>query len=279
MRPLEANSQGSLDLTDRYQLACDIAWEAGERALDHFRNRSNLTVECKGLQDEVSNADRDVESLIRERIAQTFPDDGFLGEESGGNAANEFSKQQVIWVVDPIDGTSMFLNGMYTWCVSVAVLVDGEVAIGAIFDPNTKELFHAARGHGAYLNCDAISPSHESDVRDGIVGVGFSHRVKTDTFIPFLNRLLESGGMFIRNGSGALMIAYVAAGRLLGYYEPHINAWDCLAGIAILKEAGGLVSNFLDNDGLRKGNPILVSGIAIRPRLIRMISPGDLRCA
>jgi len=279
MSHVTASPQDSFHLNGRYHLACDVAREAGARALDMFRNRGKLTVEYKGLQDEVSAADREVESFIRDRIFQAFPDDAFLGEESVGSVGDEILQERIVWVIDPIDGTSIFLNGMHTWCVSVGVLVDGEPAIGAVFDPNTEELFHAARGRGAYLNTDPIRPTHAPDVRGGVLGVGFSHRVKTDTFIPFLDRVLQSGGMFVRNGSGALMIAYVAAGRLLGYYEPHINAWDCLAGIAIVKEAGGLVSNFLDNDGLLKGNPLLVSGVSINSELVSLIGNDKLRGA
>ena len=110
---------------------------------------------------------------------------------------------------------------------------------------------------------------------DGVQGVGFSHRVGTETFIPFLQRLLQDGGMFIRNGSGALMISYVAAGRLIGYYEPHINAWDCLAGIVLAQEAGCICNDFLAADGLRQGNPIVVAGPRLFPVLMAAIGASD----
>lgn len=108
-----------------------------------------------------------------------------------------------------------------------------------------------------------------------MLGVGFSHRVKADSFIPFLERLLTNGGMFVRNGSGALMIAYVAAGRLIGYYEPHINSWDCLAGIVLVQEAGGVVNDFLAQGGLLRGNCIIASGAALYPQLLALTGASE----
>ena len=135
------------------------------------------------------------------------------------------------------------------------------------------ELFHACKGHGAWANGTRLQVKQARSLRDGVLGVGFSHRVKTPTFIPFLKRVLEDGGMFIRNGSGALMIAYVAAGRLIGYFEPHINSWDCLAGVVLVTEAGGVANPFFENDGLMKGNPILVAGDELYRQLEQISLP------
>lgn len=267
MTVLESPVPVSLDLDSRYTLARRIAREAGDRALQMFRNRAALEVEYKGLQDVVSVADREVEGIVRTYVSEAFPDDAFLGEESAAEASDTLQRERVVWVVDPIDGTSCFLNGMYAWCVSIGILVDGEPAIGVVFDPNSGELFHAARGRGAFVDDQPLHASSAPTFRDGVLGVGFSHRVKPSAFVPFLDRLLGEGGMFVRNGSGALMIAYVAAGRLIGYYEPHINAWDCLAGIVLVREAGGVVNDFLKGDGLTSGNVIIAAGPALYPLL------------
>jgi myo-inositol-1(or 4)-monophosphatase len=136
-----------------------------------------------------------------------------------------------------------------------------------VYDPNSGELFHAAVGCGAYVDDEPIRVHPATTFREGVLGVGFSHRVASQAFIPFLERVLDEGGMFIRNGSGALMIAYVAAGRLIGYYEPHINSWDCLAGIVLVREAGGVVNDFLRGDGLTSGNVIIAAGPALYPLL------------
>jgi myo-inositol-1(or 4)-monophosphatase len=260
-----------IDLGERYTLACTLAREAGQRAMAMWRNRDSLKVEHKGLQDVVSVADREVESIVRAAVKAAFPADAFLGEETAGEAGEGIAQERVVWVVDPIDGTSCFLNGMHAWCVSIGVLIDGEPAIGAVYDPNSDELFHAARGRGAWVNSSPMRASDASSVRDGVLGVGFSHRVKTDAFVPFLERLLTQGGMFVRNGSGALMIAYVAAGRLIGYYEPHINSWDCLAGLVLVREAGGTVNDFLAQRGLLNGNPVIVAGQGLYPKLVGLI--------
>ncbi|PVW88209.1 inositol monophosphatase, partial [Klebsiella pneumoniae] len=110
--------------------------------------------------------------------------------------------------------------------LSLAIVADGEPVIGVVYDPNHRELFHALRGHGAWLNDAPIRPHPATTVKEGVMGVGTSHRVTPADFLPFLQALLSDGGMFIRNGSGALMSAWAAAGRLIGYYEPHMNPWD-----------------------------------------------------
>jgi len=276
MTVIESPTPLSIDLDARYTLARAVAQQAGERALQMFRNRAALEVEHKGLQDFVSIADRDVEGIVRRAVSEAFPDDAFLGEESAAGVSATLSSERVVWVVDPIDGTSCFLNGLYAWCVSIGILVDGEPLIGVVFDPNSNELFHGARGRGAFVGETPLNASPSCHVREGLLGVGFSHRLKPEAFMPFLGRLLGDGGMFIRNGSGALMMAYVAAGRLIGYYEPHINAWDCLAGIVLVREAGGTVNDFLANDGLLRGNPIMAAGQALYPVLMTLVEgPGE----
>ena len=254
----------------RYQLAQAVARRAGEKALAMFRQRDQLVVEAKGLQDMVSAADRDTELLIRAEVLACFADDGFLGEEGGLDRQDA----QFLWVIDPIDGTACFVNGMHAWCLSIGVVCDGQPVIGVVFDPNSGEMFHAARGQGAFVDATPLTASAASRLSDGVLGVGFSHRVPVAAFIPFLDRTLASGGMFIRNGSGALMLAYVAAGRLIGYYEPHINAWDCMAGIVLVTEAGGRVNDFLAEDGLLRGNPIIAAGAGLYAALVRTIDPG-----
>lgn len=244
-----------VDIQQRYLFARQLVQKVGDIALDFYLNRHKLEIECKKgeSQDLVSIADKSVENEIKSALKQHFPQDGFLGEESGADSL----EREFCWVVDPIDGTSSFLYGLHAWCISIAVLRNKEVIAGVVFDPLHNELFHAALGCGAFLNEQPIQTSGAISVKGGLTGVGMSHRVQPDTFIPLLQRLLSDGGMFIRNGSGALMLSYVAAGRLIGYFEPHINAWDTLAGIMLIKEAGGVTNNFLANDGLLKGNYIL----------------------
>ena len=243
-------------LQDRRAAAEQIAREGGTLALDYFRNLSTLAVESKGPQDVVSVADREVEDLLRERLLARFPGDGMLGEERG---LTEGAAGNGIWVVDPIDGTASFVTGIPAWCVSVAYVVGREIELGVVFDPCHDEMYVAARGAGAELNGAPIHASTAGSIADGVVGIGFSGRTAPAPVHAFMQPLLAGGGMYFRNGSGALMIAYVAAGRLIGYYEAHINSWDCLGGLALVREAGGWTSDFLANDGLMKGNHIIAA--------------------
>ncbi|HEX8591997.1 MAG TPA: inositol monophosphatase family protein [Pseudomonas sp.] len=256
-------------LQARYTCARDLAMEAARRALGPYRERDTLVVSHKGeqTQDLVSIVDKETEAFIKQRLAEQFPEDGFLGEETGGATLGA----RCIWVVDPIDGTSCFVNGLHSWCVSIGLLVDGEPTIGAVADAIHDELFHACTGHGAWLNDQRLSVHTAPDIRHGVMGVGTSHRRGKEHFIPFITQLLEQGGTFIRNGSGALMVAYVAAGRLIGYYETHINSWDCLAGLVLVKEAGGLRSDFLRNEGLTRGNPLLVASPQVYAQVAGMV--------
>jgi myo-inositol-1(or 4)-monophosphatase len=235
-----------------------IAREAGALALRYFRNREALAVERKGLQDIVSLADREVEDLIRTRVGALFPDDGVLGEEAGLSPGAEGT-----WVVDPIDGTWCFLNGITSWCVSIAYVEDGRTEIGVIYHPETGELFTACRGHGARLDGRPIRVLDAASLQDGTLSVGYSQRAKAADVAPLIERLLERGGMYHCHGSGALGLAWTACGRLIGYVEPHMNSWDALAGLLLIEEAGGLVNDFLAGDGLMKGNRT----IGIAPKL------------
>ncbi len=261
----------------RYQFARTLACSAGKLAHNYFKHREQLVVESKGTQDEVSNADRETELFLRARILEAFPDDGILGEEGGDDS----NGKPIIWVLDPIDGTACFVNGMFSWCVSIAVVVDGVPSIGVVFDPNANELFHALShkfgGGAACVNDNPIRVKDVADFKGGVLGVGFSHRSQPNEFTPFMHALLCSGGMFIRNGSGALMLCYVAAGRLIGYYEPHINSWDCLAAIVIVEAAGGRCNDFLAGDGLTNGNRILAAGETLYPKL-EAITDSSIGC-
>jgi len=256
------------ELLARYEIAQTVAREAGEVALSYFRRFEGLRVTKKGAQDMASEADIAVEALIRERLATRFPVDGFLGEEGGRNDAT--NADGGTWVVDPIDGTACFVAGIPVWCVSIAYVTGRDVQIGIVYDPNAGELFAALGGSGATLNGKPIRPSDSDSFADGMMGIGYSTRTAPTPVIRFLDGLLTEGGMFIRNGSGALMITYVAAGRLLGYYEAHLNSWDGAAAVAIVKEAGGWTNDFLAGDGLLKGNPIAAAAPRLAPAMKRL---------
>ncbi|WP_338563985.1 inositol monophosphatase [Erwinia sp. E_sp_B04_7] len=246
---------GKNEMMARLALAEEVARAGGEAALAWFHKRDSLVIETKyDAQDVVSIADREVEQLISERIAAMFPHDGFLGEESGLQKGTS----DYTWVVDPIDGTSPFLNGMPSWCVSVAVLRGDVPVIGVIFAPCYQECYIAALGEGATLNGRRLQVDPTRTLQNHVTGFGANSYVSPEKVGEILASLLTAGGNFIRIGSGALMLAWVAAGRVVGYYEPYMHAWDCLAGYCLVKEAGGWYHPFnTEGDRLTKGAQVL----------------------
>jgi myo-inositol-1(or 4)-monophosphatase len=245
-------------LAVRFDLAREIAEEAGLLALDYFRRRRELTIEVKGgLQDVVSIADRNVETLIRRHILAAFPEDGILGEEHGF----EESSSGFTWVVDPIDGTSAFVHGLPTWCVSIALLAGTELVMGVIRVPCDGETFASMKGSGATLNGEPLTLDASLTLATGLTGIGANHHVPPEMVGAVIAGLMETGGNYIRNGSGAQMLAFVAAGRLAGFYEPSMHAWDCLAGYCLVAEAGGCYRPFpVEGTAILEGGPVLAAG-------------------
>jgi len=242
------------ELTARFHFALTLIKDAGKLAHGYFKSRDTLTIKSKGLQDMASEADLNTELLIKNGLEQNFPQDAFLGEETGITA---FSADQGIWVVDPIDGTQPFVSGLSSWCVSIAFVQRNALVFGMVYAPERDELFAGGIGFAATLNGKPVGKHPGRSIKDGICGVGYSPRIGPDEFLPVFSRFLHNGGMFYRDGSGALMLCQVAAGRLIGYIEPHINSWDCLGAIAVIHAAGLKTNDFLANDGLRKGNPVI----------------------
>ena len=244
----------------RFAFACNVARDAGALALRYFSNLASLNVESKGVQDMVSDADINTENLIRNAVAAQFPDDAFLGEESV--ATFQVEKDKGTWVVDPIDGTQPFVNGIRSWCISIAFVEGRDIKLGVVFDPNTDELFAARSGEGASLNGQEISCSQAGNLSDGLVSVGFSNRVQPEDTLGPLERLMRSDGMYHRSGCGALSLAYVAAGRLIGYFEPHMNSWDFSAGALLVREAGGKTNDCLPNEAALLDGGMIIAACA-----------------
>jgi myo-inositol-1(or 4)-monophosphatase len=259
----------SFDLDSRFDVGSRLVTEAGALAMDYFQRLGSLTIKSKGPQDMASEADVNTELLIRDRLAAAFPEDAFLGEETGRTEA--VAGMRGIWVVDPIDGTQPFVSNMPNWCVSIAFVLDGRTELGFVHAPARGELFIARRGHAATLNGETIAVRKQARMTDGMVGLGYSSRVPRQDFMPLLAAVLDQGGMFFRNGSGALMLCDVACGRLIGYVEQYINSWDCLAALAMIEAAGGVVSDFLADDGMWRGHALAAGAPEIFPSLAALV--------
>lgn len=264
MQPQAAAVVSASGVQQRLETACAVARDAGALALDAFRNRpARLALAFKGPQDYLSQTDAEVERLIRSRLAAAFPDDAFIGEEAGGAAGED------VWVVDPIDGTANFIRGIPHFCVSIAFVRAGRPTIGVIYQPVTRDLYAARRGGGATLNGRPIEVSGLADIRQATVEAGWSTRRPDEAYTRLVARLLAAGCQVRRAGSGALGLAYVADGRMDAYCELHINAWDALAGLVLIEEAGGWVNDFLADGGLERGNYVLGCTPALTEVLLR----------
>jgi myo-inositol-1(or 4)-monophosphatase len=248
----------------RLAAAQAVAREAGAMARRRFVDRS-FAVAFKGPQDFLTEVDGETEAFIAERLSRLFSADGFIGEESDPRAAGAGG---AVWVVDPIDGTANFARGVPHFCVSIACVAAGRVEAGVIYNPMNDELFSARRGGGAQLNGAPLRVSKAWALADCAIEVGWNSRAGFAQYVDLLRRVAATGASPTRTGSGALAIAYVAAGRSDGFVEHHINAWDCLAGILLVSEAGGYVSDFLKGDGLAKGNALIACAPGVKDALI-----------
>ncbi|MCA1775318.1 MAG: inositol monophosphatase [Loktanella sp.] len=243
-------------ITERHAHACNLARSGGAAALDFFNRRDTLAVEAKATpQDVVSRADREVEVLIRGLISEAFPEDAILGEED----APKPGTSGFTWVIDPIDGTMPFLSGLPHWCVAIAVVEGDRTVAAATFAPVHDVLYDAQTGGGFRCNGIRQQVSRDLTLADAMTAIGASHRTPPADASGVIERLLLAGGAYYRNGSGAMMLADVAAGRLAGYYEPHMFAWDCLGGLLMIAEAGGCCESFAMADMLAQGGRVLAA--------------------
>jgi myo-inositol-1(or 4)-monophosphatase len=242
-----------VNLDSREAFCMTVITEAGAIALRRFGDRAGLGTTMKGRQDFLTEADGEVERLLAARVREKFPGDGFLGEEGGGADADR------LWVVDPIDGTANFARGIPHFCVAIAFVQYGQTELGAIFNPATNELFFARRGRGATMNGRPMAVSSTIGFDAATVEIGWSTRVANADYLRVVAATLERDANVRRGGSGCLGVAYVADGRIDAYVELHSNAWDCLAGMLMVEEAGGRVSPFLGIGALLEGAPVLAA--------------------
>ncbi len=256
-------------IAERYAFAATLIADAGVLSLGYFRDQASLEISSKGLQDMASQADLETERLIRDGIAESYPGDAFFGEETGGIAP---APGQGVWVVDPIDGTANFVSAIPTWCVSIAFVVDEVIEFGLVLDPNHDELFAARRDHGATLNGQPIRPSSTTSLTEGRITIGFSHRSKPHQVSGLIHALLERGGLYANVIGGALGLAYVACGRTIGYYEPHINSWDCYGAVVVLREAGAWVCDAEAGDGLTAGCEIIATAPGVKQPFLDLLA-------
>lgn len=254
------------DLAARAAQAEAIAREAGELALRYFRDQAGLDIDRKGHQDFVSQADREVELLIRERLAEVFPEDSIVGEEH----APVSGRSGFTWVIDPIDGTANFISAIPCWAIVLAGVQGDQTRIGVTYDPCHDECFTAIHGQGATRNGIRLHLPTDQVLSDGTTAIGLSARVGTEGLLNTVRGILAEGGIFVRLASGAMSLAYVADGRFLGFAEAHMNAWDCLAGQLLVAEAGGQVEDQDAQAMIRNGGRVVAGQVGVFDTLLRI---------
>ncbi|MCS6892364.1 MAG: inositol monophosphatase family protein [Rhodovarius sp.] len=255
----------------------EAAARAGRRLLRDFREVEQLQVLEKNAGDFVSQADLRAEALLREELSRARPRFAFLMEESGASPEQDWEWR---WVVDPLDGTTNFLHGIPHWAISIAIehrLPDGgsELVAGVVYNPPTDELFWAEKGAGAFLNDRRLRVSGRRELREALfaTGIPFASVPRKPEFLAILSRIMPQVAGVRRFGSAALDLAWVAAGRYDGFWELGLNRWDIGAGLLLVREAGGFVTDPEGEDPYASGD-VVAGNPALQPRLREIVAEG-----
>jgi myo-inositol-1(or 4)-monophosphatase len=251
--------------------------KVGRRLLRDFAEVENLQVSSKGPGDFVSQADLRAEQMLKEDLAKARPGWAFLGEE-GGQAEGDWEWR---WVVDPLDGTTNFLHAIPHWAISVGVEkrvsdTKTELVAGCIYNPAGNELFWAEKGIGAFLNDKRLRVSGRRDMLQAVfaTGIPFAKVQRKAEFSATLARLMPQVAGVRRFGSAALDLAWVAAGRYDGFWELNLNRWDIAAGLVLVREAGGIVTDPDGGEGFYESGNVVVGNPALQPKLREVVAEG-----
>jgi myo-inositol-1(or 4)-monophosphatase len=221
------------------------------------RSFDRSRTEAKGKNNLVSYVDKEAEAQIVERLQQLLPEAGFIAEEGTGQE----HPGGYNWIIDPLDGTTNFVHGLPIYAVSIALAKGSEVVLGVVYEVSSRECFHAVRGGGAFLNGQPIGVSAVSSLAESLVATGFPYQNDDlDKYMGLLKAFLTKTHGFRRIGSAAVDLAYVAAGRFEAFYEKNLNPWDVAAGVLLVAEAGGRVSDFGDGNDFIFGRELVASG-------------------
>jgi myo-inositol-1(or 4)-monophosphatase len=233
-----------------------------------------VKVTSKGENDFVTEVDQAAEQVIIEILLNAYPDHAILAEESGASA-NLHDEHENVWIIDPLDGTTNFIHGFPQYCVSIALQQRGQITQAVVYDPTRNDLFTATKGAGAYLNEKRIRVSKRDRLADGLVGTGFPFRDmrELDDYIKMFKVVIQSCAGLRRPGSAALDLAYVAAGRLDGFFEKGLKPWDIAAGALLITEAGGIVGDFTgESTYLYKGD-VIAGTPKVFGQMISLLTP------
>ncbi|GAB1133987.1 MAG: inositol-1-monophosphatase [Shewanella algae] len=224
-------------------IAVRAARAAGQTIMRAYTELDRIEVDAKGVNDFVTSVDKEAEAAIIYQIRKSYPDHSIVGEENGENRG---TNQDYLWIVDPLDGTNNFVNGVPHFAISIAMQYKGKTEVAVVYDPVRDELFSAVRGKGAKLNDFRIRVNNVSDLGASLVATGFPFKARqhTETYMKLFGETFSLCADLRRAGSAALDLAYVAAGRVDAFFELGLKPWDIAAGDLIVREAGGTVTDF-----------------------------------
>lgn len=253
-------------------IAVRAARTAGKVIVRSMEQLDKVEVESKGTNDFVTNVDHNAEEAIIETIRKSYPDHSIIGEESGHLKGKDNDYQ---WIIDPLDGTTNFVKGIPHFAVSIALKVKGKLDQAVVFDPIRGELFTASRGKGAQLNGFRIRVNNNKELSGTILATGFPFKAKqhTTAYMAMFSALFQQSADMRRSGSAALDLAYVAAGRVDGFFEIGLKPWDTAAGELLVIEAGGLVTDFTGGHNHVKSGNIVAANTRILKDVLKEIRP------
>lgn len=249
--------------------AIEAVVRAGDLQMAKFG--TGIRVDKKGAIDLVTEVDVEVERMFRALVAERFPDHEVLAEELGGGLGGARHR----WVFDPLDGTTNFAHGVPIFCASLALEVDGEAVVAAVYDPNRRELFTAEAGVGSWLNGQRLKASTNATVLESMLVTGFPYTVhqEADAFLKTFGQVLKQARAIRRLGSAAIDICWVAAGRMDGFWEASLKPWDTRAAALILQEAGGRVTGMDGGPWEPDGGHILATNGLIHDEVVAILRP------
>ena len=247
------------------------AMKAGRQLSRDFGEVQNLQVSVKGPGDFVSNADHEAEKIIHDELKKARPDFGFLMEEGG---VVEGKDRQNRWIIDPLDGTTNFLHGIPVFAVSIALEREGVIVAGVIYNPAMDELYTAERGQGAYLNDRRMRVGGRREMVDCVFVTGIPHlgRPAHDEFLGQQRAIMRKSAGVRRFGAASIDLAWIAAGRFDGYWETGLSPWDIAAGVIMVREAGGFVTDMDDGPDMFEKSTIVAANGAIHKQLLETVN-------
>jgi len=251
-------------------IAVRAARRAGEVIIRSLNRLESLTVTAKGRNDFVTEVDRAAEAEIIAVIRRHYPQHAFLAEESGSSGEHE-----TVWIIDPLDGTTNFLHGFPVFAVSIACQMKGRLEHAVIYDPMRGELFTASRGAGAHLENHRMRVSKARGIDGSLIATGFPYRANTrylDSYMSMLRAVTEQAAGVRRPGSAALDLAYVAAGRVDGFWEIGLAPWDTAAGTLLIQEAGGRIGTLTGGE-YKQGGHIVAGTPRVYTALLELLAP------